>query len=82
MDEINLSKITLNFSQEGNTNGTTQEYEELDITLESPLFIDTDGHYFVFRTETGWSFDGVEEITQLLEKCNEVGKIFFKGENK
>lgn len=79
MDGINLSKIHLEFSQEGNTNGTTEEYEELDVTLESPLFIDTDGHYLVIKTKTGWSFDEIEDLTELLEKCNQVGKIFFKG---
>jgi len=79
MDGINLSKIHLEFSQEGNTNGTTEEYEELDVTLESPLFIDTDGHYFVIKTKTGWSFDSIEELAELLKKCNEVGRIFFKG---
>ena len=37
MNGINLSNITLRFCQEGNTNGTTNETEELDIILESKI---------------------------------------------
>jgi len=75
----NLASVTLEFTQEGNTNGTTEESETLEVSLESPLFIDTDGHYFVIRTSSGWSFDDVEELTEIINKCNEVGKVFLRG---
>ena len=44
--------MTAVFSQEGNTNGTTAEYEELEVTLESATVIDEDGHYVVLKSNS------------------------------
>ena len=62
-----LNKITYEFSQEGNTCGTTSEWEELTIEVDTPCgsIIDEDG-FFVLRT-TGWSIDDPSELTELLE---------------
>lgn len=65
-----LSKVTFEFSQEGNTNGTTEECEELDIIVDSPCFINRqDGSYVVLKTKTGWSIDNSKELTDIIDKC-------------
>ena len=66
-----LEKCSFTFSQEGNGNGTTQETEELTIECEASLGIDTDGEcFYVLKTSTGWSIDGIHELQQLIERIN------------
>ena len=68
MDKPYLNKATFNFSQEGNTDGTTSEYEELLIEIEGPVgSIDEKGGYFVLRTN-GWSINDVNELSELFER--------------
>jgi len=63
-----LSSATFTFSQEGNTSGTTEEYEELIIEADSSLGIDADGDaFYVFKTE-GWSIDEVDELKELTDR--------------
>ena len=68
MPSLELHSVTATFSQEGNTNGTTAEYEELEVTLESAAVIDEDGHYVVLKSNTGWSFDSIDELKYLIER--------------
>lgn len=68
MSNLWLNKIIYNFSQEGNTNGTTDKYEELIVEVEGPCeSILEEGGYLVLRTPTGWSINNPEELTDLLK---------------
>jgi hypothetical protein len=62
-----LHKVTYEFTQDGNTLGTTEKVESLEITHEAPLFLET-GHFIVIRT-TGWSIDTPGELYDLLREC-------------
>ena len=67
-----LEQVVYTFTQEGNTNGTTQEYEELEITEESVLGCLTEEKgFYVIRTE-GWSIDNEEEIIELFKTAKNV----------
>ena len=72
-DKPNLQKCSFTFVQEGNCNQTTDEYEELIIECESSLGIDNDeGCFYVLKTETGWSIDDVNDLTELITRINKV----------
>jgi hypothetical protein len=74
-DKPKLEKCSFTFGQEGNTNGTTDEFETITIECESSLGIDNDeGCYYVLRTE-GWSIDNVNELQELFDRINKVIKI-------
>ena len=72
-DKPKLDKCSFTFTQEGNTNGSTDEYEDLTILCESPLGIDNDKDcYYVLKTETGWSMDNVNELQELFNRINKT----------
>lgn len=64
---IDIAKLQINLFQDGNTLGTTKEYEKLQIDIESQLsdLDDEDGCFYVLRTE-GWSMDSIDEMIDLL----------------
>lgn len=62
-----LAEVTFGFYQDGNTLGTTEEYEKLEVTVESQVGDVTDGPFFVIRTK-GWSVDGVFELDDLFKR--------------
>ena len=63
-----LNKITYEFSQDGNTDGTTDDFEELIVEVQGPCgSIIKEGGYIVLRTSTGWSINDKSEIVELLE---------------
>lgn len=64
-----LMSASFTFGQEGNTEGTTSEYEEIVIEYQNPF--DNRHRFFVLRTE-GWSIDNVEELGELLERIKKV----------
>ena len=65
-DDLWLNKIVYTFSQEGNGNGTTEEYEELEVTVEGNGPIEEEGGYLVLRTKTGWSINDAKEFMRTL----------------
>ena len=69
MEKVEITSMKINFSQNGNTLGTTSEYEELEISLEFPDL--NNEPFYVIKTE-GWSFDNLSEIAALIEKANKV----------
>ena len=72
-DKPKLDKCSFTFTQEGNTNGSTDEYEDLTILCESPLGIDNDEDcYYVLKTETGWSMDNVNELQELFNRIDKI----------
>jgi hypothetical protein len=73
-----LERCSFSFGQEGNTNGSTDTYEELTIECESSLGIDNDeGCYYVLKTN-GWSVDNVNDLQELFDRINKV----IQGGNK
>lgn len=67
-----ISKIKFEFTQEGNTLGTTSDFEDLVVEVESQLGDIKEEAFYVLKTSTGWSFDSVDEIKELLEKVIKV----------
>lgn len=63
-----LHKASVSFTQEGNTQGTTSDFEEITIDYE---VIDDEGGFFVIRTE-GWSVDSVEELEELFNRIRKI----------
>ena len=63
-----LNRASFHFTQEGNTEGTTNEFEEITIDYE---IIADEGGFFVLRTE-GWSVDSVEELEELLDRIKKI----------
>ena len=63
-----LNKSSFHFTQEGNTEGTTSDFEEITIDYE---VIDDEGGFFVIRTE-GWSMDSVEEMEELFNRIRKI----------
>lgn len=72
---MRLEKIVYHYVQNGNTDGTTDEYEELEVTidnvgLESNIHRVGEYHgYMVLRTKTGISIDEPEELYNLLKEA-------------
>ena len=62
-----LNKITYVFTQEGNTDGTTEDVEELIVEVEGVFDIVKDGGYFVLRTSTGWSIDDPNDLNYIFD---------------
>ena len=56
-----LMSASFTFGQEGNTEGTTSEYEEITIEYQNPF--DLHHGFFVLRTE-GWSIDNAAACDQ------------------
>lgn len=75
IDKPRLEWGSFKFSQEGNCNESTSEYEELIVDYESSLGLDTDeGGYFVLKTE-GWSIDGVQDLEELFNRIRTIVNI-------
>ena len=70
MTDTTLDHITVHLSQEGNTLGTTTEYETVQLDVETQLGCITNGDtcFYVLRTE-GWSFDSLEDLRTMLNKA-------------
>jgi hypothetical protein len=73
-DQPVMHKASFEFYQEGNTDGTTDETEEIKIECMGIGDL-KEGCYYVLRTQTGWSIDGPEELKQLLERVDRMMKI-------
>lgn len=68
-----LSEVNFRFVQDGNTNGTTEEVEVINITMEAPLYINKeDGAFITIKTETGWSINSPEELNDMIKQCYEA----------
>jgi len=64
--------VSVSFEQEGNTLGTTEEYEEINLSLEFQAGAENDPFY-VIKTK-GWSFDSPEEIQKLIDRASIILK--------
>lgn len=63
MDKPELTNASFRFIQEGNTDGTTEDTEVLQIDFEN-IMLEPPG-YIVLRTQ-GWSIDHSDELYDLL----------------
>lgn len=71
-EEPFLERIQYTFSQEGNTLGTTNEYEEITITVESTCgSIDKEGGFFVIKTD-GWSVNSISDLKDLFNRVKHI----------
>jgi hypothetical protein len=70
--EPEIIGVHVSFEQEGNTLGTTKEYEKLSLSLEFQAGIE-EGPFYVIKTK-GWSFDGSEEIQKLIDRASMILK--------
>ena len=71
-NEPEISSVKVVFNQEGNTLGTTSEYESIEVSLEFQLS-EKEGPFFVIKTE-GWSFDDIQDIDKLVKKALKILK--------
>lgn len=80
MDKPYLNKVTFEFIQDGNNDGTTASEEELIIEVEAPVgsLMESPG-YFVIRTKTGWSINDLSELNYIFTP---IERIFQNGIEK
>lgn len=80
MDKPYLSKVTFEFTQDGNADGTTATEEELIIEVEAPIgsLMDSRG-YFVISSKTGWSVNNLSELNYIFTP---IERIFRDGIEK
>jgi len=69
-DKPTINKVSVSFAQEGNTLGTTEEYEQIDINLEFQLDED-DGAFVVIKTD-GWSMNEPEDLIPLVNRVKQI----------
>lgn len=70
-----LNRITFEFSQEGNTLGSTQDEEELQIIIEAPVgSIMTEGGFIVLKSTTGWSINGREDLVEVFNFVEQISR--------
>jgi hypothetical protein len=68
--KIRLSEAKIQLVQAGNTLGTTDETEILDISFENQL--PGEETFMVLRTATGWSMNAASDLTQILEPVHKA----------
>ena len=78
MEKPQLYKANFEFTQQGNSNGTTQEIETLSINCES---VGTHEFFFVLKSDSGWSIDDVKELQELFKKIeNCLAQLKYNNE--
>jgi len=76
-----VSGVTIKLTQPGNTMGSTEEYEYLDISLEYQTSDPGTGDdcFIVLKTE-GWSIDEPSELVTLLTDLKAAIGKFSRGQ--
>lgn len=72
MKKPEIEKVSVDFTQEGNTLGTTSEYETINISLEFQAE-EKDGAFIVLKTN-GWSIDSTEELEDIINRVKLIIK--------
>jgi len=62
-------RATFEFTQDGNTLGSTADFENLGIFVETQLPNNDGDVFLVLKSDTGWSFDNIGELTKLVNQC-------------
>lgn len=68
--KIRLAAATVQLFQDGNTLGTTEETEILDISFEKQL--PEDETFIVIRSTTGWSMNEASDLSKILQQVHKV----------
>jgi hypothetical protein len=68
--KIRLSQANVQFTQDGNTLGSTDDTEILDISFENQL--PGDETFMVLRSTTGWSINDASDLTNILERVHKA----------
>jgi hypothetical protein len=73
MEEVNLDKVTFEFTQEEHCMSNAMGgVESLTIECMSDMGIsDSEGAFYVLKTEQ-WAIDGPEELAVLLDKVKQA----------
>jgi hypothetical protein len=82
-DKPNLDHIVFSFSQESNcVDGGRDEYETLEVRVESSLGVDYDeGGFFVIKTEQ-WAFDDITEFSEMIQRVQNAVDTLTKNKKK
>ena len=64
-----LSGATFEFVQDGNTLGSTDEIEHIEVRLEYQLLGESEEPFVVLKSQSGWSVDDVSELHALVNRC-------------
>jgi hypothetical protein len=65
-----IHKVSVEFGQEGNTLGTTSNYETITIGLEFQLG-EKEGSFITIKTD-GWSIDDIYDLDLLVNQTKKV----------
>lgn len=65
LKSIDVAKVSIQLIQDGNTMGTTDDVEELQLDFEYQL--PGEEPFIVFKTN-GWSVDSLDEFKKQIEK--------------
>jgi hypothetical protein len=71
-ENIDIGKISIEFVQNGNTIGSTAEWEELVVNCEYQL--PGEECFLVLKSTTGWSVNDSTELTKLLDTVQNMAK--------
>jgi hypothetical protein len=75
--EINIAKCSFEFTQEGNTLGTTEDVESLFVEFEYQL--PGEEPFIVLKSPSGWSINDRQELGDLLAQCEDFEKSIREG---
>jgi len=74
--DLQLEKVIVEFSQEGNTHGTTEEYEDLTVDINRVAGADKpDDYYYVFRSKSGWSVNDARDMIRITNAIDEAVRL-------
>ena len=69
-----LYRVRAEYSQEGNTIGTTGDMgEHIEIALEFPTG-EEEGCFVVIKSEGGWSIDELSDLEEIIERTKTITK--------
>ena len=68
-----LTEVKFTFIQDGNTNGTTENDESLEVTMESVIgSLDEEKGFYVLRTTTGWSINDINDLELIFNQMKNI----------
>ena len=68
-----LHEAIFKFYQDGNTNGSTAETEEIEITIESVIdSLDKIGGFYTIRSTTGFSINDISDLEDMFDQIKNI----------
>lgn len=72
MHKPTISNIDVHYIQDGNTLGTTDELESINISIQfQDPWDDADDGFVVIKTD-GWSMDDISELDILIKNTRKI----------